>query len=96
MNGPRTPKIEPADTILRRADTLASDVPITLTAPSMVVGALVRRRVRVALDAARILGADVQYSEHWGLLESVFVIRAEGTRAALEPLFQVIRAAVKP
>jgi len=48
-------------------------------------GLFTRRHVRVALDRARIRGAEVEAHEARGLLGSTFTVRLRGTREQLMP-----------
>jgi hypothetical protein len=64
--------------------------PLTLTMPELIVGILVRRRVRAAIRSATVLGADVQWNEERGLIASWFTVRAVGTTAQLRPLFTLL------
>lgn len=64
----------------------------TITFDGIEAGALIRRRVRSALDRARIRGADVEAYERRGLLDSVFTVRMRGTAAQLMPCLMTLAA----
>lgn len=64
--------------------------PIVLTMPELIVGILIRRRVRAAIRSAIVLGADVQWNEERGLIASFFTIRAVGTMSQLQLLVALL------
>lgn len=66
-------------------------VRMTLTVPQLTAGVLRRRELRAVIAACRVLGAEVESAEQRGLLDSIFAIRAVGTREQLGPLFRLMR-----
>lgn len=66
-------------------------VRMTVTIPHLNAGVLRRRELRAVIAACRVLGAEVESAEQRGLLDSIFAIRAVGTRDQLAPLFRLMR-----
>ena len=66
------------------------DVVGTVRFDALTAGLLVRRRIRAALNAARIRGAEVEAHEERGLLDSLFTVRMHGTGAQLLPALRLL------
>ncbi|MFF5261339.1 hypothetical protein ACFY4C_20545 [Actinomadura viridis] len=68
---------------------LHADDDVELTIPDLRAGVSLRRDVRHAIRAARVLGAVVHWSERKRLLDSRFTIRATGELTSLKPLLDL-------
>jgi hypothetical protein len=68
------------------------DEVVTFRADAITAGLLLRRRVRVAFNSARMRGAQVEVAEERGLLDSVFTVRLRGTGDQLLPALRQLAA----